>query len=57
VVLTYNGGTNFTGFDPNPANVAFPFSFAGGVALPPPSTFVTPASLGEGGHQSMPRGS
>jgi hypothetical protein len=45
VLLTYNGGTNFTGFDPNPANQDFPFSFAGGVTV---GTVTTPASLGEG---------
>jgi hypothetical protein len=45
VLLTYYDGTNFTGFDPNPANTLFPLSFAGGLTV---GTVTTPASLGEG---------
>lgn len=45
VLLTYDDGTNFTGFDPDPANTSFPFSFAGGLTV---GTVTTPASLGEG---------
>jgi len=42
----YRDGTNFTGFDPDPAITAYPFSFKGDITFPGITT--TPASLGDG---------
>lgn len=46
VLLQYDDVTNFTGFDPDPAATAFPFSFQGGLTFP--GITITPASLGDG---------